>query len=297
MARIGIDFGGTQIKIASVDADGTIGAQLALDTPQNASPDAVVERIAEAIVEVEAAPEAIGLAIPGQVDALGRVYRLPNVPGFERFPLAAALQRHITCPVVVENDGNAAAHGEALFGAGQQYRSFAMITLGTGIGAGIVIDGRVRTGAHGFAAELGHLRVDNTEAAELCGCGRRGCVEAYAGTRALLREFQRQGAIATEILPVADSARRGESAGKAAFAMMARGLAGGITALQTLLDLDAIVFTGGISRSFDLLEQPLRQEVRGLAYSEPLGEVPLVVSALGASAGVIGASHLDRLLA
>jgi glucokinase len=295
MSKIGVDFGGTRIKLARVEQDRVLG-ETSIETPQGRGAEAVLDAIAEAVLELDKKPEAIGLAIPGQVDQNGACYRLPNVPGFEGVRVASFLEPRLGCPVHIENDGNAAAHGEALFGMGKRYRSFALFTLGTGIGGGIVIDGRVRTGAYGFAAEVGHIVVDTRDDAWPCACGKKGCVEAYAGTKALLRKFQELGGRAEEVVTIAESARAGETAGCEAFAMMAESLARCVTIIQTLLDVDAIGFTGGISASFDLIRPELERHVRRMAYSQPLGQVPLLVSELGSRAGVIGAAHLHVLL-
>jgi glucokinase len=220
---------------------------------------------------------------------------LPNIAGFENVNIESILKPMLGCPICVENDGNAAAHGEALFGLGKRYPSFAMVTLGTGIGGGLVIDGRVRTGAYGFAAEIGHIPIVSGSDAWQCGCGQSGCVEAYAGTTGLLRKFRELGGSATEIVTVAESARRGEEAGLEAFRMLGGALAQCVTILENLLDLDAVVFTGGISQSFDLFESDLRAAVRKRAFAKPLAEVPLLISSLGARAGAVGAAHLDTL--
>jgi glucokinase len=197
----------------------------------------------------------------------------------------------------VENDGTAAALAEARFGHGRTHRSFLMMTLGTGVGGGFVIDGRPRRGARGFAGEVGHIPVSRGADAWPCGCGEHGCLEAYAGTAGLLRKFEESGGAATEIREVAESARRGEEAGRRVFEMMGNVLGQGITTVQNLLDLDAIVFSGGISRAFDLIEPPLRKTLREHAFAPPLGDVPLLVSELGDRAGVIGAAHLPTRLA
>jgi glucokinase len=294
MAKIGIDLGGTRIKVAKVQDD-LILDEVNIPTPSG-GPQAVLEAVADSVRRLDSAPSAVGFAIPGEVDADGRCYRLPNIPGFERVRIAGVLEPLINCPVFVENDGNAAAHGEALYGWGRTYRSFAMVTLGTGVGGGLVFDGKVRTGAYGFAAEIGHIPVDNGPAAWPCGCGQTGCVESYAGTFGLLRRFREAGGHETnEIADVAKSARAGEKAGLAAFDMMSDALARCVRTMQNLLDLDAIVFTGGISKSFDLIEPGLRAAVRKTAFAPPLGEVPLLVSELGSRAGVVGSAHLDLL--
>lgn len=294
MAKIGIDLGGTRIKVAKVQAD-VILDEISIPTPSG-GPRAVLEAVAESVRRLDSDPSAVGFAIPGEVDAEGRCYRLPNIPGFERVRIAGVLEPLINCPVFVENDGNAAAHGEALYGWGRKYRSFAMVTLGTGVGGGLVLDGRVRTGSYGFAAEIGHIPVDSSPEAWPCGCGQTGCVESYAGTFGLLRRFREAGGPeTTEILDVAKSARAGQEPGLVAFGMMSDALARCVRAMQNLLDLDAIVFTGGISQSFDLIEPGLRAAVRATAFAPPLGEVPLLVSELGSRAGVVGSAHLDIL--
>ncbi len=292
MAKIGIDLGGTRIKVAKVEAD-VIIEEVSIATPSGGA-RAVLEAVAESVRRLDSKPSAVGFAIPGEVDAEGYCYRLPNIPGFERVRIAAVLEPLIHCPVYVENDGNAAAHGEALFGFGRKYKSFAMVTLGTGIGGGLVLDGKIRTGAYGFAAEIGHIPIDSSETAWSCGCGQKGCVESYAGTIGLLRRFKEAGGgETTEVADVAKSARAGQPAGLAAFEMMAGALARCITTMQNLLDLDAIVFTGGISQSFDLVEPALRAAVRKAAFAPPLAEIPLLVSELGSKAGVVGSAHLD----
>jgi len=155
-----------------------------------------------------------------------------------------------------------------------------------------VLDGRLRRGRWGFAGEIGHIPIDRSAAAWPCGCGQRGCLEAYAGSRAVLRRFTELGGAGAEIKDVAESARRGERAGLEAFELMARALGDGVTALENVLDLDAIVFSGGISASFDLIEPTLRESVRARAFAPPLAEVPLLVSELGERAGVVGAAYL-----
>lgn len=288
---IGVDFGGTAIKIAEVDEANILRAT-SIPTPVGASPAAIMDAIASAVGAVTASPPTIGVAIPGEVDATGRCYRLPNVPGFEGFEIARELENRTGADVVVENDGTTAALGESLFGHGRAHPSFIIVTLGTGIGGGLVLGRRLVRGAHGFAAEIGHLTVDSRPDAPACVCGNRGCLEAYAGTRALLADFERHGGTAREIKDVAHSARTGEQAGRAVFAAFADVLAIALNSIQNILDLDAIVFTGGIANSLDLVEPRLRAALRKRSYAAPLGEVPLLVSELGDKAGVIGAANL-----
>jgi len=296
MRRIGVDFGATQIKAAIVD-NGEVVGSAAVDTPRQAPPAEVIDRIADVVHELDRHPLAVGLAIPGQVDYYGMVWRLPNVPGFEAVPIAQLLMTKLDCQVVVENDATAAALGEHLWGRGRGFASYLLVTLGTGIGGGLVINDRLVRGAHGFTAEIGHIRINSSVDAWPCICGQRGCVEAYAGTRGLLRKFAEAGGRATRIRQIAESARRGEPAGLEVFAHMGRWLGGLLVNVQNLLDLDAFVFTGGISQSFDLIEPSLHATMREQAFAPPLGQVPLLVSQLGPRAGLVGAAYLPMVRA
>jgi glucokinase len=222
---------------------------------------------------------------------------LPNVPGFEGVAIASELRERIGCPVFVENDATAAALGELLHGYGRIHPSFVLMTLGTGIGGGVVLDGAVRRGTYGFAGELGHVMIDRSKDAWPCNCGLHGCLEAYAGTKALLRRNAELGGRAEDVRSIADSARRGERSGLAVFEMMGRALGHAVASIQNLLDLDAIVFSGGISASFDLIEPSVRDALRERAFAPPLARIPLLVSELGDKAGVVGAAHLlDRIV-
>ncbi|HEY8945714.1 MAG TPA: ROK family protein, partial [Polyangiaceae bacterium] len=198
--------------------------------------------------------------------------------------------------IAVENEATCAALGERLYGHGREHPSFLMVTLGTGIGSGLVLGHMLYPGANGFAGEFGHINIDSSADAPQCACGQRGCVEAYAGTKALLRKFRELGGgDVDEVLPISASARRGESAGLETFAMLGRGLGRGLVAVQNLLDLNAIVFTGGIAASFDLFEPHVRTTLTQLAFAPPLSEVPLLVSELGERCGILGAAYLTSL--
>lgn len=287
---LGVDFGGTSIRAARVEA-GRVLAIVTRATPVSAGPERVLDVVAAAVREL-GAPEPVGFAIPGEVDAEGRCWRLPNVPGFEDVNIRAELAARIGVPVVVENDSTTAALGELVFGHGRRHPSFLLATLGTGVGGGLAIDGRLRRGAHGFAGEIGHLRVDSSPGAPECVCGNRGCMEVFAGTLGLLRRYRELGKTATEIRSIADAADRGEPEALEVFRGMGTALGVGLAQIEKVLDLDALVFGGGISASFRLVEPSLRQALRDHAYAPPLAEVPLLVSELGDLAGVIGAAEL-----
>ncbi len=292
---IGVDFGGTAIKAGIVE-DGRLVREVDTPTPTDVPADEVLSAIARLVRELDPRPEGVGVAIPGEVDANGRCWGLPNVPGFKGVDLGKGLSERLGCPVAVENDATTAALGEYLHGHGSRYPSFLMVTLGTGIGGGLVIGGQLYPGANGFAGEIGHVNLDPSADAPSCGCGKRGCLETYAGTKGLIRKFREAGGgDAENIQVIADSARRGEAAGVATIEMMGLALGHGLANIQNVLDLNALVFTGGISRSFDLIESYIRRGLRERSFSEPLAEVPLVISELGPQAGVIGAAYLTQI--
>jgi glucokinase len=288
---IGVDVGGTRVKVAKVEEDRVLRFA-SLETPQGKPPAALFDLIADAVRDLDPESKTLGVAIPGEVDEAGKCYRLPNIPGFEGVEIKAELERRTGAVVTVENDATTAGLAESLFGHGRRYASFLAVTLGTGIGGGLVLGRRLIRGAHGFGGEIGHMTVDPSPSAPLCGCGQRGCLESFAGTHAMLDTFRAAGGSATEIREVAESARRGEAAGRAAFAQVSSALAIALNSIQNLLDLDAIVFAGGVSKSFDLVEPALRAGLRARRFAEPLSEVPLLVSELGEHAGVVGAAHL-----
>lgn len=264
-------------------------------TPAGASPDHVLDAIADTVRSLDARPVSVGVAIPGEVDGEGKCWGLPNVPGFKGVMFGEGLSARLGCPVAVENDATTAALGEQLYGHGRRHPSFLMMTLGTGIGGGLVIGHQLYPGAYGFAGEIGHFNIDSAPDAWACACGMRGCLEAYAGTRGLLRTFAEYGRTAKDVLTIAESARRNEEAGLKTFARMGDAVGRGLANIQNVLDLSAIVFTGGVAQSFDLIEARVRLALRRHCFARPPAEVPLLVSELGARAGVIGAAHLTEL--
>ena len=291
---IGVDLGGTRIKLGAVEG-GNLVNSTSVETQAERGPQHVLDMIAGAVRTLDKNPAAVGLAIPGGVNPQGLCWRMPNVPGFDGINVSAELSSRLGCRVVVENDATTAALAELHLGHGRTHRSFVMVTLGTGIGGGIVIDGCLRRGHHGFAGEIGHTPINRSETGWPCACGLRGCVESYAGTRGLLRKYAELGGTANEIKPISDAARRGDTAACQTFAAMGEALGIGLAATQNTLDLDAIIFTGGISASFDLVVPALKASLAKHVFGPPLAEVPLLVSELGDRAGLLGAAYLTTL--
>ncbi len=291
--HIGVDLGGTRLKAGWVE-NGQITRTSIRSTPAKAGPDAVLDAVAEAVRELDPSPQSLGFAIPGEVNDEGLCYRLPNVPGFEQVPIAKMLSEKLGCPVAVENDATTATLGELRFGAGREHPDFLLLTLGTGIGGGVALNGKVRRGRNGFAGEFGHVQIDRQPDAPLCGCGLTGCIEAYAGSRALRDMAGELGIEHGSIKELAELALEGDSRAEQVFSAMGTSLGEAIASSQNLLDLDAVVFSGGISKSFSLIEPSIRAALRRRAFAAPLAEIPLIVSTLGDTAGIVGAALLPQ---
>ncbi|HEX3777511.1 MAG TPA: ROK family protein [Polyangiaceae bacterium] len=291
---IGVDFSNAVIKAGIVE-DGRVLRSIVADTPNGAEPPEILDTIARVVGALSSKPDAVGIAIPGEVNTDGRCWRLPNTRGFEGVRIAQEVSRRIRCPIAVENRATTAALAEQLYGHGRRHQTFLLVSLETGIGGGLVIGHQLYPGSNGFGAEIGHICVDSSLDAPLCACGQRGCVEAFAGTRAVLRKFHELGGKASELSTVATSARRAEWIGVLSFETMGRALGRALATVQNFLDLGALVFAGSTAQHFDLIEPFVREELRLKSFAPPLAEVPLLVSELGENAGVIGAAHLTTL--
>ena len=300
---VGIDVGGTKIA-AGLIADGTIVARHRVVTP--ADPDALLDAIVAAALQVMPTERltAVGVGYPGMVTADGVIAAGPNV-ALKSFPLASALSDRIGVPVVVENDAAAATWAEFRLGAGQPVeRNLAMITLGTGVGGGLVLDGRLFRGSHGFAAELGHMIIRADQ--RIGPSGIPGEVEAYcSGTalRSLAVEAVADGR-APEGSPLRDirtitggaitqAARAGDELVVALLDQLGHDLGVAMASVVNLLDVEMIVVGGGLGEADDLL----LDTARATMWTHVLGaqrrpEVPVVPARLGNDAGVIGAALL-----
>jgi glucokinase len=306
---IGVDLGGTNVRVAVVDPFGRILEEVRAQT--GAGGASIVPNTVELARElVHRFPEvaAVGVGAAGLVDREGAVHYAPNIPAFRRTPLRKDLEAAVGLPVVVDNDANAAAWGELMHGAAKDVLYALMITLGTGIGGGIIARGRVIRGAHGFAAEIGHFQIDPD--GPMCACGERGHWEAYASGSALGRMGRERAAAghAPGVLAraggdpagvtgvhVGDSAQAGEADGVALLQEYADLVAVGLAGLANILDPERIVISGGLVELGETLFGPLRaafgRRIEGYEYRPPVAIVP---SLLGEHAGVIGAAARAR---
>ncbi|HEX7125564.1 MAG TPA: ROK family protein [Thermodesulfobacteriota bacterium] len=301
---VGVDLGGTNTRLALVSDAGIAGARLRHHTEVSRGREHVLGRMADAILRLARDVPAggrlvgVGVGVPGVVDqAGGAVVASANFPGWRDVPIAAELTRRTGLRVSLENDANAAAVGEGCVGAGRPYDSFVLLTLGTGIGSGIVLDGRLWRGAQGMAGEAGHVTIDSSDTAVPCGCGNRGCAERYASATAVARMAREAGLDGNlDARAVARLAQTGEGpeAEVARGVYRRAGRALGILAatLVNILNPRAILVGGGMSEAWDLIEPPLRAELLARAH-RPMGETTVLArAALGDDAGILGAASL-----
>ncbi|GAA2602978.1 ROK family glucokinase [Streptomyces tubercidicus] len=307
---IGVDIGGTKIAAGVVDEEGSILETCKVPTPH--ATDALTEAIAEAVRTVGAGHqiEAVGIGAAGYVDEKrATVLFAPNID-WRHEPLKDKVEQRVGLPVVVENDANAAAWGEYKFGAGQGHSDVICITLGTGLGGGIIIGNKLRRGRFGVAAEFGHIRV--VPDGLLCGCGNQGCWEQYASGRALLR-YARQRAFATpenaQILlalgdgtsegiqgrHVSEAARQGDPVAIDSFRELARWAGAGLADLASLFDPSAFIVGGGVSDEGELVLGPIRKSFRRwLVGNQWRPHAQVLAAQLGGKAGLVGAADLAR---
>ncbi|MFC6286560.1 ROK family glucokinase [Nocardioides sp. GCM10027113] len=307
----GIDVGGTKIAGGVVDDDGTVLQKLRVDSPA-ADVEAIEDAIADLVARLRADHDitAVGVGAAGYVDkARSTVLIAPNL-AWRDVNLKKELEPRVGLPVVVENDANAAAWGEFAFGAGHDVDDLLLVTVGTGVGGGLVLDGELHRGAFGVAAEIGHLRV--VPQGRRCGCGKLGCFEQYASGSALVRNAREAAASGDpEAGPLLDrvggdvdgitgplvtaAAQEGDPFAVRQLAELGRWLGEGIASLTAVLDPAVVAIGGGVADADDLLLSPLQE-----AFEDSLsgyGHRPLLEirkASLGNDAGLIGAADLAR---
>lgn len=303
------DLGGTHLRAAVVDREGHIHHQIKRSTPQAEKPNEIVRALVAAANEcsikaaaADAQIVAISVAVPGTVDVNnGVVIKAPNVPCLDGFRLGAALESELRCTAMLENDANAAAVGEMWQGAARGFTSIVFITLGTGVGGGIILNGKLWRGADGSAAEVGHMALDPF-AGVPCTCGSRGCLEVYASATAIVRmtrearpRYPNSQLHTTELLTAAtiyEAGIKGDELAVEVFRRMGVYLGIGIASLINLLNPEIIVIGGGVASGWCLFEKHMRQQVIERAFPLPARRVKIVPSECGDNAGLLGAARL-----
>ncbi|MGH9508995.1 MAG: ROK family protein [Terriglobales bacterium] len=316
---IGVDLGGTNLRIAAVSDDGRLLESVTLDTGPHRGRDAVLDGMCRAIREVlgrhakQGTLAGIGIGVPGIIDMeTGLLRESPNLPGWYDYPVRDEIERRLKTRVILENDANAAALGEFWIGAARDVDDSCMITLGTGVGGGLVFDGHLWHGMTGMAGELGHITVNPD--GPVCGCGSRGCIEQYASATAVKRMAEEAlvhgGAPELERLSRARElnaksvfllAQGGDAAAQAIYATVGRMLGVLLAGLVNALNLPMYVIGGGVAGAWDAFAPVMIEEVRRRSFvyaateSDARRRTQIVKAALGGDAGLMGAARVALL--
>jgi glucokinase len=303
---LAIDIGGTKLAAGIVDGSGSILARGEVPTLAAEGPERVLDRIVRLANDVLGAPggsadaiQRIGIGCAGPVDRqAGLILNPPNLPGWVRVPLVERIEKALGRPAVLENDANAAALGEFRYGAGKGASSLVYLTVSTGIGGGIILDGKIWHGVKDGAGEVGHMTL--LPDGPLCGCGNRGCLEALASGPAIARRARE--ALATErptrlreagdftAADVVRLAQEGDALAAQVWDETVRYLGLGVAAIVTILAPGRVVIGGGVAKAGDFLFAPLRREVRRRVRLVAVESVPILPAALGPDVGILGAA-------
>jgi len=333
---IGVDLGGTNLRIAAVEEQGSLLEKITLGTRVTLGRDRVINDMCDAVQHLaakyqdSATLEGIGIGVPGIIDMrTGMIRESPNLPGWADSPVRSEIEKRLGTRVVLDNDANVAAFGEKWLGAARNFEDMAMLTMGTGVGGGIVLDGRIWHGMVGMAGEFGHITVEPE--GQLCGCGNRGCLEQYASATAVVRMAREAIAIgdALELAAAAGNnsefsakavynlAIQGDEAARRIFRRVGRALGIVLAALVNSLNLPIYVIGGGVSSAWEAFSPSIFEELRqrsmvyaATAPSDPLGEATgasarvdagggrktiITRALLGSDAGLYGAARLPMV--
>ena len=315
MYYIGVDLGGTNIAVGIVNENGELLRKGSVPTGANREADLIIKDMAELCKKLIAEEglsvsdiEYAGIATPGTADSdTGIVTYANNLP-FLNYPLAAKLQEFLGVKkVLIENDANAAAKGEAACGAAKGFKNSVMITLGTGLGGGIIIDNKVYSGFNHAGAELGHIVIELN--GKPCSCGRKGCWEAYSSATGLINMTKDKLASTKDTVMHEMVEKDGKVSGRTAFDAMRKGdkaakevvdeyiydLAMGITNIINIFQPEVLVIGGGICNEGEALTKPLKEKVFAETYSkDDIPNTEIKIASLGNDAGIIGAAVLGR---
>ena len=311
MARscIGIDLGGTSIKFVALDEDYAASEVFQLPTPDSRA--GVVEQMAVGAREAMARNglshddvTGVGIGSPGPLDTeTGVILALPNIPGMDNVPIRDLISAELSLPATLENDANAAAYGEYISGAGRGDANMVLLTLGTGLGSGIIQNGRILRGSHGVGGEIGHIII--VPDGEPCGCGQRGCIERYCSATFMAQRAARRIASGDEPTSLRavladkgeldardiNAARRdGDALAGEVWDEALRYLAQGCVTISRIFDPDRIVLSGGLTNAGDDLLVPLREHFAAMHWTLTEVATELAISTLGSDAGAIGAA-------
>lgn len=307
---LGVDIGGTTIKIAVVQRDGTIVHRASQPTEAQRGKDALLADICTLVEHAVAAYPAIaavGIGVPGVVNPKdGCVYHPPNLPGWDIVPLTSIVQRHTRVPVAVDNDANAAALAELELGAGRGHSHFVYVTLGTGVGGTLIANNRIFAGERGGAGEIGHIVIDAHAIPEQGQLPFRwGTLEECVGRHGILRLAKHHASqyptsllhtyTQLDVQHISEAVERGDEAARACFLQAGYYLGIGLASVLVLLDMRTLVVGGGISQAHPLLLATAQATLRERAFPTIAGEATIIKAAFGSDAGIVGAAMVGKL--
>lgn len=295
---IGIDLGGTNTKIGLVAGNNIVSNRI-LNTKEYPSKNKLIDAIVETIKDIikshclhKSNIKAIGMGVPGLVDySRGFVYYLPNISGWRNTPLKKIMQKKTGLPIFIDNDVNALALAELHLGAGKNVKNFVVLTLGTGVGGGIVADGRLYRGANFCAGEAGHIPIN--ESGPKCNCGGRGCLERYIGNKYILQ--QAKHIINKSDITLEDLGRLAKNGNKRALAVwqkVGRRLGVALSGIVNFFNPQKIIIGGGIANVGSVLFDEIRRTIHKRAMPVPRQAVSVVKSRLGKNSGILGCAYL-----
>ncbi len=283
---IGIDLGGTAIKLGRFAPDGTCLQSLTVATPQPATPEAVVAAMVDAIAQID--PQhtiAIGVGTPGPADAAGRIAKVAiNLQGWHDVPLADWLEAKTSLPTIVANDANCAGLGEAWLGAGRRFQNLILLTLGTGVGGAIILDGKLFVGHQGAAGELGLITLNPD--GPRCNSGNQGSLEQFVSVTAIRRRTAKEPA------ELGALAQAGDPDALTFWQEYGKDLGTGLTSLIYVLTPEAIVIGGGVSASAEFFLPSVKAEIEQRVLPTSRIGLQILPAELGNSAGIVGAAKL-----
>ncbi len=295
---IGVDLGGTNLRAAAVNEKGKVLERVSVPANYDAGRLQVVNEIVATIRQVrdrlpQATLRGVGIGVPGFIDIdKGIVVGSSNLPGFNDFPVRDEIQKHLGIPIILENDANAAALGEKWIGAGQNVNDLILLTLGTGIGGGVITRGRILHGSHGMAGEFGHMTVypDGNP----CGCGNNGCLEKHASATAIAA-MGRMMHFGQEINTAEDVFRLAQAGNERAhwvFQSVGRALGIAIASLINAFNFPLYLLSGGPLPAWDFFAPTMLAEVRKRSFTFARTGTRIEKALLGADAGLLGAAYL-----
>jgi glucokinase len=290
-----VDLGGTHLRVALVDDTGNILRHLKQDTPKGDSPDGILDALASAAHEWhcdEQGVVATSIMVPGAVNCdKSIVVQAPNLPSLINFELKAELQKRLGWPVFLENDANAAAVGEMWLGAARGCTDVISVTLGTGVGGGVILNGKLWRGSHGSAGEIGHTTVDPFSGLK-CKCGNTGCLELFASATAIVRMARELGMKELTAEEVYEAGLCGDERAVSVFNRFGMYLGIGLANLMNLIDPQIIVITGGAVNGWDLFANEMYRQVHERAFRATAQQVKIARAECGDNAGLLGAARI-----